>query len=107
MMMTMIHPFSGAPEQQDLSPKSKIVVAAALCFANSPPFETREFPVYMEGYVEDLAGVGLRGPKEGIPRGQGIWPRGGTPFGPRVAPRLHLVLIPLLFHKKLRGFRPL
>ena len=74
---------------------------------SSDLFETREFPVYMEGYVEDLAGVGFRGPKEGIPRGQGIWPRGGTPFAPRVAPQLHLVLIPLLFHKKFRGFRPL
>ena len=61
----------------------------------------------MEGYVEDLAGMGHLGPKGVTPRGQGIWLRVGPPFGPRVAPRPHLVLIPLLFHKKLRGFRPL
>ena len=74
-----------------LSPKMKIVVAAALCFAKAPPpLGQPLFRIY-EGVRESRRRGGARG---------GIWPRGPHPNGPRAPPRLRSSTYPLIYTEK-------
>ena len=90
------------PEEKswiNLSPKTKIVVVAALCFAKAPLLLGQPLFRIYEGVRESRRRGGARGPRWVGPRSQGIWPRGAHSFGPRTLPRVHLLHDALLFHK--------
>ena len=90
----------------NLSPKTKIVGVAALCFANSSLLLGQPLFRLYEVVRRSRRRGGVRGSRWVGPRGQRIWPRGALPFGPPTLPRVHLSLMGLLFHKKLRGIFP-
>ena len=88
------------PEEKswsNLSPKTKIVVAAAVCFAKTLLLLGHPLFRIYEGVREK--------PKErrrprlqlGGPRGPRIWPRGAQTFGPPALPRVHPLHVVLLF----------
>ena len=65
-------PLPGEESWINLSPKTKIVVAAALCFAKAPlPLGQPLFRIY-EGVRKSRRRGGARGPRWVGPRGQGI-----------------------------------
>ena len=88
----------------NLSPKTKIMVAAALCFAEAPLLLGQPLFQIYEGVRENRRRSGARGPRWVGPRGQGIWPRGAHSFGPWTLPRVYFSHDVLLFHKKMAWY---
>ena len=62
----------------NLSPKTKIVVAATLCFAEALLLLGQTLFHIYEGVRENRRRGGARGPRWVGPRDQGIWMRGPT-----------------------------
>jgi hypothetical protein len=90
----------------DLILESMIVALVALCFVNS--FLLVRHPLFdiYEGVRESWRQGSALGPNEQAPRGQGIWPHGPCPFGPRALPRFPPVLRLLLLMKNWHSIFP-
>ena len=84
----------------NLSPKTKIVVVAALCFPKTPLLLGQPLFCIYEGVRESRRRGSARGSIWVGSRGQVQWPRGAPSFGPPALPRVHPLHIVLLFHKK-------
>ena len=84
----------------DLSPETKIVMVAAVCFAKAPPLLGQVFFLIYEGIRRRPEARRCPRPILGGPtrlQYQAAW---GHPFGPPSPPRVHLLPKVLLFHEK-------
>ena len=106
MTMTIISPFSGVPEQQDLTPSEGIRSFATAATSDGLEKLGRYFSGKTKALLKSPRRGGARGPTWVVPRGQVHGPRGPPCFGPRGSPLFGLLPTAFLPMKNQLGIFP-